>query len=80
MTKRDDAKERGDEALEWSWERAITALKRLHDSPERWGWRYTMHALGLAANQTARLEELAESAERVRRRGGLRAVPGGRAK
>jgi hypothetical protein len=39
-----------------------------------------MHALGVAETQTARLEELAESAERVRRRGGLRSVPGGHAK
>jgi hypothetical protein len=72
--------DRDDEALEWSWERAISALKRLHESPERWGWRYTMHALGIAENQTARLEGLAESAERIRRRRGLRSVPGGQAK
>jgi hypothetical protein len=71
--------DRADEALEWTWERAIVALKKLHDSRERWGWRYTMHSLGLAANQTARLEGLAQSAERVRRHRGLRAVPGGRA-
>jgi hypothetical protein len=49
--------DRDHEALEWTWERAIAALKRLHDSPERWGWRYTMHALGVAETQTARLEE-----------------------
>ena len=72
--------DRDDEALEWSWERALIALRRLHASPERWGWRYTMHALGLAANQTERLEGLAESAERVRRRRGLRSLPGGQAK
>ena len=72
--------EREHEALELSWERAIVALKRLHDSPERWGWRYTMHALGVAATQTARLEDLAQSAERLRRRSALRAVPGGQAK
>ena len=74
------ARAKAEKPIEWTWERGITALRRLHDLPEQWGWQYTMQALGLAANQTARLEGLAESAERVRRRRGLRSVPGGQAK
>jgi hypothetical protein len=39
-----------------------------------------MHALGLAETQTERLEDLAQSAERLRRRRTSRSVPGGQAK